>query len=56
MFGTSDPPLVSSPGLMAGANSAAMQLSDLGIDIPLDSSAGALLLDQDGTLAAESCV
>lgn len=56
VFGTSDPPLQSDPGLIAGANSTATQLSDLGIDIPEDSSAGALLLDDAGTSAAESCL
>jgi hypothetical protein len=34
VFGTSDPPLQSDPGLIAGANSTATQLSNLGIDIP----------------------
>jgi hypothetical protein len=34
VFGTSDPPLQSDPGLIAGANSTATQLSDLGVDIP----------------------
>jgi hypothetical protein len=56
VFGTSDPPLQSDPGLIAGANSTATQLSNLGVDIPEDSSAGALLLDDAGTFAAESCV
>jgi len=56
VFGTSEEPLISDPGLIAGANSPARQLSDLGIDIPLDSPAGALLLDHDATLAAEACL
>lgn len=55
VFGTSDPPLQADPGLIAAANSAASQLSDLGADIPEDSPAGVLLLDDDGTSAAESC-
>jgi hypothetical protein len=56
VFGTSDPPLQADPGLIAGANSTANQLSDLGIDIPEDSPAGALLLDDDATSASESCL
>jgi hypothetical protein len=56
VFGTSDPPRQADPGLIAGANATAHQLSDLGIDIPEDSSAGALLLDDDATSAAESCI
>jgi hypothetical protein len=56
VFGTSDPPLQSNPGLMAGANAAAVELSDLRIDFSEDSSAGALLLDDGGTAAAESCL
>jgi hypothetical protein len=55
VFGTSDPPLQSDPGLIAAANRAATQLSDLGADIPKDSPAGALLLDDDGVSAAQSC-
>lgn len=55
VFGTSDPPLHSDPGLIAAANLAASQLSDLGADIPEDSPAGLLLLDEKGTSAAESC-
>jgi len=55
VFGTSDPPLKSNPGLIAAANPAAAQLSDLGADIPEDSPAGTLLLDDGGTAAAESC-
>jgi hypothetical protein len=55
VFGTSDPPLKSNPGLIAAANPAAVQLSDLGADIRKDSPAGTLLLDGDGTAAAESC-
>ena len=50
VFGTSDPPLQADPGLIAAANSAASQLSDLGADISEDSSAGTLLLDDNGTL------
>ena len=56
VFGTSDPPLQSDPGLIAAANSTATQLSDLGIDIPEDASAGGLALDDAGTSAAESCL
>jgi hypothetical protein len=56
VFETSDPPLQSDPGLIAAANATATQLSDLGIDIPQDSSAGALLLDDAETSAAESCL
>lgn len=55
VFGTSEPPLQSDPGLIATANDAASQLSDLGADIPEDSPAGALLLDDDATSAAELC-
>jgi hypothetical protein len=55
VFSTSEPQLQSDPGLIAAANSAASQLSDLGAVIPEDSSAGALLLDDDATLPAESC-
>ena len=56
VFGTSDPPLQADPGLMAAANSTASQLSDLGGDIPEDSPAAALLLDDSGTAAAEACL
>ena len=56
VFGTSDPPLQSDPGLIAGANPTANQLSDLGIDIPEDSPAGVQLLDDGATSAAESCL
>jgi hypothetical protein len=56
VFATSDPPRQADPGLIAGANATANQLSDLGIDIPEDSSAGALLLNDDATSAAESCI
>lgn len=56
VFGTSNEPLSPDPGLIAASNSAASQLSDLGADIPEDSSAGALLLDDAGTSAAESCL
>lgn len=55
VFGTSDPPLKSNPGLIAAANPAAVQLSDLGADIREGSPAGTLLLDDDGIAAAESC-
>jgi hypothetical protein len=55
VFGTSKPPVQYVPGLIAAANPAASQLSELGADIPEDSRAGALLLDDDGTSAAESC-
>jgi hypothetical protein len=55
VFGTSEPPLQSDPGLIAAANEAATQLSDLGADIPEDSPAGALLLDDDGVSAVQSC-
>jgi hypothetical protein len=55
VFGTSDPPLQSDPGLIAAANQVASQLSDLGADIPEDSPAGMLLLDGEATSAAESC-
>jgi hypothetical protein len=55
VFGTSQPPLQSDPGLIAAANEAATQLSDLGADIPEDSPAGALLLDDDGVSAVQSC-
>ena len=55
VFGTSEPPLQADPGLIAAANPAASQLSDLGADIPEDSPAGAQLLDDDATSAAESC-
>jgi hypothetical protein len=56
VFGTSDPPLQSDPGLIAGANDTAHQLSISGIDIPEDSAAGTLLLDDGGTLAAQACL
>jgi len=56
VFGTSDPPLRADPGLIAAANSTARQLSDLGAEIPEDSPAGALLLDEGGTSAAASCL
>lgn len=55
VFGTSDPPLQSDPGLIAAANHAATQLSDLGANIPEDSPAGALLVDDDGISAVQSC-
>jgi hypothetical protein len=55
VFGTSAPPLQSGQGLIAAANPTASQLSELGADIPEDSHAGALLLDDAGTSAAESC-
>ena len=55
VFETSDPPLQADPGLIAAANQAATQLSDLGADIPEDSPAGALLLDDDGISAVQSC-
>jgi hypothetical protein len=55
VFGTSAPPLQSGQGLVAAANPTASQLSELGAAIPEDSRAGALLLDDDGTSAAESC-
>jgi hypothetical protein len=55
VFGTSEPPLRSDPGLIAAANEEATQLSDLGADIPEDSPAGALLLDNDGVSAVQSC-
>jgi hypothetical protein len=56
VFGTSDPPLQSDPGLIAGANDTAHELSISGIDIPEDSAAGTLLLDDGGTLAAQACL
>ena len=56
VFSTSDPPLQADPGLIAAANSAASQLSDLGADISPDSPAGTLLLDSGGISAAESCL
>lgn len=56
VFGTSEEPLISDPGLIAAANPAASQLSELGADIPEDSPAGALLLDDVGTSSAESCL
>lgn len=40
---------------MAAANPIASQLSELGAAIPEDSHAGALLLDDDVTRAAEQC-
>ena len=55
VFGTSEPPLQADPGIIAAANPAASQLTDLGADIPEDSSAGMLLLDDAGTSLAEAC-
>jgi hypothetical protein len=55
VFGTSDPPHQSDPGLIAAANPAARQLSDLGADIPEGSPAGVLLQDDDGVSAVQSC-
>ena len=55
VFGTSEPPLQFDPALIAAANAPASQLSDLGADIPEDSPAGPLLLDDNATSAAESC-
>lgn len=56
VFGTSEAPVQSDPGLIAAANEAASELSDLGADIQSDSPAGQLLLDPEGTAAAEACL
>lgn len=56
VFGTSKPPLRSDLGLTAAANAAAEELSDLGLDIPVNSSAGQLLKDANGVATAEACL
>ena len=56
VFGTDDPPLQGDPGLTAAANPVASELSDLGADIHDGSPIGKLLLNDDGTSAAEACL
>ncbi len=56
VFGTSEHPLQSDPGLIAAANATAEELSDLGIDIPQDSPAGELLKDPDAMREAATCL
>lgn len=56
VFGTSEAPLQADPGLIAAANAAAEELTDLGIDIPSDSPAGEQLKDLAATSEAATCL